>query len=203
MERALDQWAAVAAVCRVRVVDAHDETLSVTRSYRKGTGIWVGALEALAVSNRIRPPGIVVRRAAYQRVGGYRTDLPHAADWDMWTRLAAYGPVVFVDEVLAIYRRHDASDTAARVRTGDNIRERVCAIDVVGGYVEPRRRLQIKRKALAYSVVFATRSALRLATSGEWSAAGRQGLEAIRCAVLLPRASVPAPADPGDGSPAS
>ena len=36
-----------------------------------------------------RPAGIVVRRRAYERLGGFRTDLPHAADWEMWTRLAA------------------------------------------------------------------------------------------------------------------
>ena len=84
----------------------------------KGTGVWTDALDAFAVSNRVRAPGIVVRRAAYERVGGYRTDLPHAADWEMWTRLAAHGPIVFVDQVLACYRRHDTSDTSARVRPG-------------------------------------------------------------------------------------
>ena len=134
--------------------------LYVTRSYRKGTGVWTNALDAFAVSNRVRTPGIVVRRAAYEQVGGYRTDLPHAADWEMWTRLAAHGPIVFVDEVLACYRRHASSDTSARVRTGANIRERVTAIGVIGGHVAPNRRARTTRRALAYAVVFATRTAL-------------------------------------------
>ena len=187
MEQALADPTAVAAVCRVQDVDARNSPIYVTRSYRKGTGVWVNALDALAVSNRVRAPGIVVRRAAYERVGGYRTDLPHAADWEMWTRLAAHGPVVFVDQVLACYRRHDSSDTSARVRSGANVRERVAAIGVIGGHVAPNRRARTTRRALAYAVVFATRTALSSVRTGKWSAAGRQGREAFRCAWLLPR----------------
>jgi glycosyltransferase involved in cell wall biosynthesis len=186
MEQALAEPSVVAAVCRVRDLDAHSTPLYATRSYRKGTGIWTNALEAFAVSNRVRTPGIVVRRAAYEHVGGYRTDLPHAADWDMWTRLAAQGPIVFVDEVLAVYRRHNTSDSWPRIRTGANVRERVTAIGVVSAYVAPNRRALITRKALAYSVVFATRSALSLVKAGEWTAAGRQAYEAIRCVRLMP-----------------
>ena len=187
MDQTLADPTPVAAVCRVRDVDAHNTSTYITRSYREGTGIWTNALAAFAVSNRVRPSGIVVRRTAYERVGGYRTDLPHAADWEMWTRLAAHGAIMFVDQVLACYRRHDTSDTSARVRTATNVRERVTAIGVVGGHVAPNRQARTTRIALAYSVVFAARTALALARAGKWSAAGRQGREAIRCASLLPR----------------
>jgi glycosyltransferase involved in cell wall biosynthesis len=186
MEQALAETTVIAAVCRVRDLDAHNKPLYATRSYRNGTGVWTNALEAFAVSNRVRPPGIVVRRAAYERVGGYRTELPHAADWDMWTRLAAHGPIVFVDEVLAVYRRHNTSDSWPRIRTGANVRERVTAIGLVSAYVAPQRRALITRKALAYSAVFAARRALSLVKAGEWSAAGRQAYQAVRCAWLMP-----------------
>jgi glycosyltransferase involved in cell wall biosynthesis len=187
LDQALAEPSIVAAVCRVRDIDSEGTPTHITRSYRKGTGVWAGALDALAVSNRVRAPGIVVRRAAYQRLGGYRTDLPHAADWEMWTRLAAYGPIVFVDRVLACYRRHGGSDTSARVRTGANVRERVAAIGVVSGYVAPDRRAAIVRRALAYSVVFAARTGFTLLRAGDWSAAGRQGREAVRCGLWLLR----------------
>lgn len=193
MEQALADPAVVAAVCRVEDVDAQDRPTYTTRSYRAGTGVWTDALEAFALSNRVRAPGIVVRRSAYEQVGGYRTDLPHAADWEMWVRLAAHGPVVFVDRVLARYRRHDGSDTSTRVRTGANVRERVAAIGMVSRHLPPHRRARVTRRALAYAVVFATRTAVSLARAGEWPAAGRQALEALRCARLLP-GGVPAPA---------
>lgn len=185
MEQALSDPATVAAVCRVQDIDAEGRPLYVTRSYRKGTGAWTTALDALAVSNRVRAPGIVVRRAAYEQVGGFRTDLPHAADWEMWTRLAAHGPIVFVDQVLASYRRHDSSDTATRIRTGANVRERVAAIGVVAGHVAPERQRRTIRRALAYSVVFAGRTAWALARSGDRSAARHQSREALRCVLLL------------------
>jgi len=191
-EAALADGTAVAAVCRARDVDADDRPTHTTRSYRHGTGVWADALESLAVSNRVRTPGIVVRRSAYEEVGGYRTDLPHAADWEMWTRLAAHGPVVFVDEVLACYRRHAGSDTSARVRTGANVRERVTAVGVVLGHVpEPRRRF-LGRRALLYAAVFATRTALQLARAGQLRTAARQAREALRCLRLVPRGGVAA-----------
>lgn len=197
MEQALADPAPVAAVCRVQDVDADNTPTYITRSYRNGTGVWANAFDAFAVSNRVRAPGIVVRRAAYERVGGYRTDLPHAADWEMWTRLAARGPIVFVDQVLACYRRHAGSDTSARARTGANIRERVTAIGVIGDLVAPERRAGTMRRALAYAVVFATRTALASVRRGQWYAAGRQGLEALRCvALLVPGVPTrPSPAD--------
>jgi glycosyltransferase involved in cell wall biosynthesis len=187
MDRALADPTALAAVCRVRDIDAAGHPLYETKSSRRGTGRWPDALSALAVSNRVRAPGIVVRRCGYERLGGFRADLPHAADWDMWTRLAAHGSIVFVDDVLACYRRHGASDTSARVLTGANVRERVSAIGVVAGYVATGRRPRITRTALAYAVAFAGRTALTLAKAGEWRAAGRQVREAIRCCGLMVR----------------
>lgn len=187
MAAALDDHpTAVAAVCRVEDVDAAGSPTYVTRSYRTGTGIWENALEALAVSNRVRAPGIVVRRRAYAEAGGYRTDLPHAADWEMWTRLAAHGPVVFVDRVLARYRRHPGSDTSTRVRSGENLRERVTAIGVITEHIPARRRPLVSRRALAYATIFAARTTWTSIRHGDWPAAGAQLRQTLRCIALLP-----------------
>jgi glycosyltransferase involved in cell wall biosynthesis len=187
MEQALETTPdAVAAVCRAEDVTADGAPLHVTRSYRRGTGVWEDALGSLAVSNRVRAPGVVVRRAAYEAVGGYRTDLPHAADWEMWTRLAAAGPVVFVDRVLARYRRHGASDTSTRVRSGANVRERVRALGVLMTYVPLARRARLGRRALAYAAAFAVRTALQQARLGRWDAVAHQLREGARCLALLP-----------------
>jgi len=188
MEQALAaEPAAVAAVCRAEDVTADGTPTHTTRSYRRGTGVWTDALESLALSNRVRAPGIVVRRSAYEAVGGFDTALPHAADWEMWARLAAHGPVVFVDEVLARYRRHAASDTSARVRSGANVRERVTATEAVLAHLPAPRRDGLRRRAMAYAAVFAGRTALQLARTGRWRAAAVQSREALRCLVVLPR----------------
>lgn len=185
MGAALDRTHAAAAVCRTRYIDEHGTPRGATRSYRAGTGLWTKALPLLSVSNRIRPAGIVVRRSAYEKVGGFREDLPHAADWEMWTRLAAMGPIVFVDEVLAEYRRHGASDTAGRVRTGANITERVAALMVISRLLPTGRRLRAVRRGLLYSSAFAWRTAAVNARRGEWRVAGAQTVEGLRCLLGL------------------
>ena len=182
MERALDEPGIVTAVCRARYIDGHDRSGVVTRHEREGSGRWDGVLHTLAVSNRIRPAAIVARRDAYEQVGGFRTDLPHAADWEMWMRLAAHGPVYFVDEALAAYRIHGASDTATRVRTGINIRERREVLDDIVAYLPPSDRSAVRRKARGYSGLYAVRTAGRSLRTGDVRAVAAQLREAAICA---------------------
>jgi glycosyltransferase involved in cell wall biosynthesis len=55
----------------------------------------------------------VVRTALQKRLGGYRPQLPHAGDMEMWLRFAAYTSVGFVSAYQGIYRRHSANMSAA------------------------------------------------------------------------------------------
>jgi len=188
MERSMGHVGVVAAVCRTQQIDDQGAPLGPTRSERKGTGAWSGALETIAISNRVRPAAVVVARSAYEESGGYREDLPHAADWEMWARLAAQGTIWFVDEILACYRRHDGSDTAARVRTGANIRERLVAARIINDYLPADARIPALRRSNGYSSVFAARTALRCARTHDWRAAAAQLRDAARClfAVIAP-----------------
>lgn len=191
MQEAVSQPDTVAAICRTEYIDENDSPGPVTRSLRKGDGRWETALHEMSISNLVRPSAIVARRSAYEQVGGFRTDLPHAADWEAWTRLCAAGPVNFVDRVLARYRRHSGSDTARRVRTGANIRERVWAIDIIGEHIAAAERPGARRKALAVSSVFAARTARDCLRQRDFHAAGIQVREGLRCLVLAgsPRTS--------------
>ncbi len=48
----------------------------------------------------------LVRTALQKRIGGYRHELPHAGDMEMWMRFAAHGPVGRVNAHQGVYRRH-------------------------------------------------------------------------------------------------
>jgi len=161
-------------VARTTYVDEHGIEAETTRSERPGSGPWTDALAVLAVSNRVRPPGVAVRRSLLEEVGGFRPDLPHAADWEMWARLAATAPVWFEDRSLARYRRHSASDTAGRVLSGENITERLHCIDLIAAHLEPEERRRLVRRARGYSAVFAGRTAVRLAGDRHLAGAARQ-----------------------------
>lgn len=56
--------------------------------------------------NPVPTPAAVVRTKTQQRLGGYRADLPHTGDMEMWMRFAAHGPVAVVRPVQAYYRWH-------------------------------------------------------------------------------------------------
>jgi len=188
MQEAWNDPSLVAVVCRTEYIDDADRPLTVTRPERAGSGIWQNALATMALSNRVRPPGIVVARRAYETVGGFREDLPHAADWEMWTRLAHAGPIWYVDDVLARYRVHAESDTAGRIRSGANIRERIEAIEAVNTLLPAPQRRPIARRAFGYSAVFAGRTALRRLAARDFRTAAVQAREALRC---LGRAAAP------------
>lgn len=61
----------------------------------------------LARRNLVAQPGTLVRRSAWAGVGGLREDLDMAMDYDLWWRLyRRYGPLEFVDAVVAVNRDH-------------------------------------------------------------------------------------------------
>lgn len=54
-------------------------------------------------------PLIMVRAAAMKAIGGYRSDYPHAEDYDLFIRLAAFGSIDNPDFDCLRYRRHDSA----------------------------------------------------------------------------------------------
>lgn len=63
-------------------------------------------IERNGARNPVPAPTAVVRTAVQKRLGGYRPELPHTADMEMWLRLAAHGSVGVIDACQAVYRRH-------------------------------------------------------------------------------------------------
>ncbi len=69
-----------------------------------------------SASNPAPTPTVVARRSAIVSVGGYRADLPHTADLELWLRLASVGDVGVIDEYQACKRTHSANMQHAYVR---------------------------------------------------------------------------------------
>jgi hypothetical protein len=60
-----------------------------------------------ATGNPVPTPTAVVRTELQHRLGGYRANLPHTGDLEMWMRFALEAPVGVVHSVQAYYRRHN------------------------------------------------------------------------------------------------
>jgi GT2 family glycosyltransferase len=71
----------------------------------------------MAQLNIISQPGTLIRRTAWEAVGGLDERLRMAMDYDLWWRLyRRFGTPVFVDEFVAINREHGATKTNTQRR---------------------------------------------------------------------------------------
>lgn len=68
--------------------------------------------------NPVATPTAIVRTSAQQAVGGYRPELTHSGDMEMWLRLATRGAVAYAPVLQAIKRVHGRNMS---VTASDNI----------------------------------------------------------------------------------
>lgn len=76
--------------------------------------VWVEPFREQALANRciIAQPGTLIRRTAWEAVGGLDPDLSFAMDYDLWWRLyRRFGPFIYVREILAVNRDHAETKT--------------------------------------------------------------------------------------------
>jgi glycosyltransferase involved in cell wall biosynthesis len=66
-----------------------------------------------AAGNQVTTCSAVVRTELQKHLGGYREELPHAGDVEMWLRFAAHASVGFIFAYQGVYRRHSANMSAA------------------------------------------------------------------------------------------
>jgi hypothetical protein len=83
-------------------------------------------------NNVVPTPTAIVRTRLLKQLGGYRADLPHSGDLELWLRLAAHAPVGFVKADLAVYRRHCTNMSLGYAKDGGlaDLQQRRLAVDV-------------------------------------------------------------------------
>jgi hypothetical protein len=97
-----------------------DQPKPPIRARQSGATIWRGH-DWLGIVCRgghcvTSTPTAIVRTSVQHAVGGYRVDLPHSGDMEMWLRLAAYSDVAYVKGAdQAYYRIHNTNMTVQRV----------------------------------------------------------------------------------------
>lgn len=98
--------------------------------------------------NIVRSPTVVVRTDIQHRVGGYRPELPHSGDLEMWLRLATYGQVGVLAAYQAVYRLHNDNMQCAYYGSGflPDLEQRRAALDSIfnntlGNAREHRKKL--------------------------------------------------------------
>jgi hypothetical protein len=65
------------------------------------------------VGNLVATCTAVVRTELQKRIGGYRHELPHTGDMEMWLSFAAHASVGFISAYQGVYRQHRANMSTA------------------------------------------------------------------------------------------
>jgi glycosyltransferase involved in cell wall biosynthesis len=181
LREATDREGLGAAFCRHVFVDEDDHWQSISRLERRQAGLLDRrSFEDLIVWNIVQTPSIVVRRSVYEEIGGYDTRLFHAADWDMWKRIAIRYPVWYEPAILACFRVHPASDTSRLVRTGRNIENIRRAISLMEERLPRDSSSRLSNRARRQWGQAGIWTANMMLQKGDYSAAMAQAREALK-----------------------
>jgi len=178
-----------AAFCRTIVMDEDGHWLEIQELLQKHAGILPNPLPTLAVRNFITTIGIVVGAFVYSRIGGFNPALIHAADWDMWKRIATSFDFWYEPTPLALWRQHSSQDTARLSRRAADLADIRKAIAVSSSYLpQPESRAWVPAARRFYAL-WGLRQAQERFRRRLWSSASSYLLEAVKTsshpAVLL------------------
>lgn len=82
-------------------VDKHGRVVSLFDSYPRDFDSFRAAMESDMLINH---PAAIIDRAAFEKVGGYRSLYRHCEDYDLWLRLSEVTRLCSVDDFLHRYR---------------------------------------------------------------------------------------------------
>lgn len=168
-----------AAFCRQIFMNAAGEWLSISPLEQAASGILGDWLVRLASEQRIMTPSMVVKREAYERLGGFDTRLICSEDWEMWVRIAAFYPIWYEVEPLALYRMHANSNTGRHLRSAEDIRYTRFAIESFADHLPPDvARIVVPRARETYALA-ALGTAQEMLGGREFRAASAQSREAL------------------------
>ena len=122
--------------------------------------------ERLLVQNFIAAPAPVFRKDAWLACGGLDEELWYTADWDIWLKLAASGPVIYHDIVTTGFRIHGDSLTMTGSR---DIADFAHQMQIVLDRHLPRLCGPSKNVERAGRASIAVNTALALASIGDLS----------------------------------
>ena len=107
----------------------------LTNDFKCGNDTWIFTgpefVRRSSAGNIVTTATAVVRTRLQKQVGGYRVELPHSGDMEMWLRLAAFASVGYVEAPQAVYRRHNTNMSLGYMAEGflHDMEQRKAALD--------------------------------------------------------------------------
>jgi glycosyltransferase involved in cell wall biosynthesis len=138
------------AFCRFAIIDANGHWKSLGPLESAAAGVLDDWLERVVTGYHVECPAVVVKRATYERLGGFTAELVCFLDLEMWVRIAAHAPVYYEPQILAGYRRHGDNVVAVQERTGLNMQDMARAIRIWKEYLPANARGQLEKQGRRY-----------------------------------------------------
>ena len=148
---------------------------------RETPGAIDGWVDRIAVCCRLQTPSIVVRREAYERLGGYCHQAKAAFDWEMWQRIAVNYPVWYDPAPLAFFRHSSGSESARLNGSGRMVADALAAIEVARNYLPAAKADRLARRAAEYYAHWAIGMARQELEKANLTAMLANLREGIRC----------------------
>lgn len=168
--------------CRHAFIDDSDRIERISRRERWWAGVLPGWLDRISERQRVQCAAAIVRREAYERLGGFRDDLRYALDWEMWVRIASAYEVWYEPRVLASYRRHRGAETARLQAADQTTADIMSALALLSTHLPPGRRAHLQQRAYLRLVRVHARRAAKLLEAGSPQLAANQ-LQGARAAL--------------------
>ncbi|MGE5539534.1 MAG: glycosyltransferase [Gemmatimonas sp.] len=141
-------------------------------------------IERQLTGQRLHFVSLIVRRSAYEELGGFRSIFQHCPDWDMWNRLVLTQRFFYDPRILACNRLHTRSGTSQMIRTGENVREERRCVRLACSYLAREDAKRVFRAGMTVAAIRALRHVLQYWRRRERRTALRQLVEAMRCLAL-------------------
>lgn len=181
LQRAFESGDVGGAFCRQIYTDEQGHWQGISPLEQNESGVLREWLERIALEQRVMTPSMVVRRVAYETLGGFDSRLACAEDWEMWVRVAAHYQIWYEPVPLALYRMHSDSNTGRHVRNGDDISYTCRAIQIFTEYLPTEIAERISRRARETYAFSALQMSERLSRKGDIEAARSQLRAALYC----------------------
>ena len=156
-----------AAFCRHAFMEEDGVWLAFSEIHARRATILGNWVRLIGSEQKIQTPAIVVRREAYEKVGGFRNDLAYLLDLEMWQRISLEWEFWFEPQFLAAYRMHSDSETSRLVENCSDIKDYMKLRSVSPLYRDPVFGVGLAEDFTARQVPRAVLRSRRLLVAGK------------------------------------
>ncbi|WP_205703463.1 glycosyltransferase family 2 protein [Hymenobacter radiodurans] len=131
-----------------------EDAMFINPPFEREEGIVKDFLLKMAITIRVQPPAIVVKRSVYEQLGSFFA-VHYGEDWEMWTRIAAHFPVAYSPKCLAHYRYLTSNSiTQHSIKTGQNVRDIIKVFNIIQNYLPIDKRSSLRNAALTNYAIY-------------------------------------------------